>query len=58
MNFDIAELLATTGGKLFYGGIAGITLSLVLILILIPVFSSAKKRMIKKINSEFDKSKK
>lgn len=58
MNFDIAELLATTGGKLFYGGIAGIALSLVLILILIPVFSSAKKRMIKKINSEFDKSKK
>ena len=58
MNFDIAELLATTGGKLFYGGIAGIALSLVLILILIPIFSSAKKRMIKKINSEFDKSKK
>lgn len=58
MNFDIAELLATTGGKLFYGGIAGIALSLVLILILIPVFSSAKKRMIKKINSEFDKSEK
>lgn len=58
MNFDIAELFVTTGGKLFYGGIAGIALSLVLILILIPVFSSAKKRMIKKINSEFDKSKK
>lgn len=58
MNFDIAQMLATTGGKLFYGGIAGIALSLVLILILIPVFSSTKKRMIKKINSEFDKSEK
>lgn len=56
MNFDIAQMLATTGGKLFYGGIAGMILAVLLILIFIPIFSAAKKKMIKKINSEFDKS--
>ncbi len=56
MSFDIAQMLATTGGKLFYGGIAGMVLTGLLILIFIPAFSAAKKKMIKKINSEFDDS--
>lgn len=56
MNFDISEMLATTGGKLFYGGIAGMILAVILTLIFIPVFSAAKKKMIRKINSEYDKS--
>ncbi len=56
MNFDSAQMLATLGGKLFYGGIAGMALAVLLILIFIPAFSAAKKKMIKKINSEFDSS--
>lgn len=56
MNFDIAQMLATTGGKLFYGGIVGMILAVILALIFIPVFFAAKRKMIKKINSEFDKS--
>lgn len=58
MSINIAEMLSTMGGKLFLGGIAGAVVSLILLIILIPVFSSAKKRLIKKINSEFDKSEK
>lgn len=56
MDTDIIEMLETTGGKLYFGGIAGMMLSAVLMLIFIPIFSSAKKRMIKKIDSEFDKT--
>lgn len=56
MNSDITQMLATAGGKLFYGGIAGMILAVLLVLIFIPAFSAAKKKMIKKINSEFDRS--
>lgn len=56
MDSDIAQMLATTGGKLFYGGIAGMILSVLLVLIFIPAFSGAKKKMIRKIDLDFDKS--
>ncbi|MBQ5320062.1 MAG: hypothetical protein J6K17_13305 [Oscillospiraceae bacterium] len=51
MNFT--ELFSTTGSMLFYGGIIGAVFSVVLSLILIPIFSASKKKMLKKIESEY-----
>lgn len=51
MNF--AEMFGTTGGILFYGGIMGMGVSVILGLLFVPIFVADKKRVIKKINSEF-----
>lgn len=51
MNF--AEMFGTTGGILFYGGIMGMGVSVILGLLFVPISVADKKRVIKKINSEF-----
>lgn len=51
MNF--AEMFGTTGGILFYGGIMGMGVSVILGLLFVPISVADKKRVIKKIYSEF-----
>lgn len=51
---EIMTAFETTGGRLFYGGLAGMALAFVLAIIFAAVFSSAKKRLVKKIDSEFN----
>lgn len=53
MEINFSEMFATTGSTLFYGGIAGLALSVMIGLLLIPVFASEKKRVNKKIENEF-----
>lgn len=55
MSFDISRIFATLGSTLFYCGIAGTALSLLLMLLLTPIFAAEKKRLIKKIDSEYNK---
>lgn len=54
---NLAEMFATTGGKLFYGGIMGAAASIILAVVFIPVFAYSKKRLIKKINAEYSDKK-
>ncbi|MCD7730662.1 MAG: hypothetical protein LUI05_04100 [Oscillospiraceae bacterium] len=51
---NISEILSTTGSIFFYGGIAGASLSILLMIIFLPIFSSEKKRINKKINKDFN----
>lgn len=55
MDIKLSEMFSTTGGILFYGGIIGGGVSLLLLSIFVPIFSAAKKKMNKKIDKEFDK---
>lgn len=52
MNF--AEMFSTTGGMLFYGGIIGAAVSVVLGLIFAIGFAGAKRRLERKLDSEYD----
>lgn len=58
MNFDFAEIFSSIGNMLFYGGIICGALSILLIIIFIPIFAAAKRKMIKKIEADFNKSQK
>ncbi len=55
MNFDITQIFSTAGGTLFGCGVIGAAVSVILMLILSPIFSSEKKKLNRKIRSEFDK---
>lgn len=54
MEFNFEEMFATLGGKLFYGGIGGAVIAVILLIILAPVFSFEKKKLIKKLDDEYD----
>lgn len=47
-------IVMTDGMIMFYGGIAGMGLSVLLLILLIPIFSFKKKKLTQKINKEFD----
>lgn len=55
MNF--AEMFSTTGGMLFYGGIIGASVSVVLGVVFLLGFAGAKKRLEWKMDSEYDNRK-
>ena len=55
MEINFAEMFSTTGSILFYGGIIGGAVSLLLIILFFPFFSVAKKEMNRKIEEEFEK---
>lgn len=50
---NLAEMFSTTGSALFYGGIIGAAVSIVIGVISILWFAGAGKRLEKKINSEY-----
>lgn len=50
---DFAEMFGTVGGMFFYGGIVGMAISILLGLLLIPIFAADKKRVNDKISSEY-----
>ena len=52
MNFT--EMFSTTGGMLFYVGIIGAAVSIVLGAVFAIGFAGAKKRLERKMNSEYD----
>lgn len=55
---NITEMFSTTGEVLFYAGIAGTAVSILLLVILMPIFSCEKKKLIRKIEAEYsDKQK-
>lgn len=49
---DISAMFATMGSSLFYGGIIGCFTAVIILLIMIPVFKSGKKKLKKKIEDE------
>lgn len=58
MNINFTEIFSSLGNLLFYGGIICAAISILLIIIFIPTFAAAKRRMIKKIENSFNKSEK
>lgn len=56
MDINFSEIFSSVGSLLFYGGMICGALSILLIIIFVPSFAAAKKKMIKKIESDFDKS--
>ena len=55
MEINFAEMFSTLGGALFYGGIIGVCLSVVLLIIFALTLSISKKKTIRKIESEFER---
>ena len=55
MNIDFSQIFATLGSTLFYCGLGGAALSLIIMLLRAPIFAAEKKRLIKKIDSEYNK---
>ncbi|MCM1577922.1 MAG: hypothetical protein NC078_03885 [Ruminococcus sp.] len=53
MNFDFSQMFSTPGNTLFYGGIIGAAVSVILLTVLTPLFGAAKKKIAKKIDDEF-----
>lgn len=58
MDFNFIEIFSSLGNLLFYGGIICAAVSILLILIFIPTFAAAKRKMIRKIEADFNKSEK
>ena len=52
---DIYELFSTPGKMLFFGGIAGMVLSVLSMIILVPVFTAERKRTLEKNGKELGK---
>ncbi|MGN0691479.1 MAG: hypothetical protein ACI4K7_03925 [Oscillospiraceae bacterium] len=50
---NISEMFSTTGGILFYGGIIGGAIAVLLLIVLIPSFSHVKRKLIRKIEDEY-----
>ena len=55
MEINFMEMFSTLGRTLFYGGIIGVCISVVLMIIFALTLSISKKKTIKKIESEFDR---
>lgn len=51
---EIISALETTGGKLYYGGIAGAIITVILAVILAAAFSGGKRKIAKRINREIN----
>ena len=51
---DIAKMFSTMGGVMYYGGIIGTFVSMILLLLFTPVFSAERKRILKKIEREYE----
>ena len=51
MSFE--EMFSTHGSSYFYGGIIGCIVSVVLLIVITPIFAAAKKALFKKINEEY-----
>lgn len=58
MDINFIEIFSSLGNLLFYGGIICAAVSILLILIFIPTFAAAKRKMIRKIEADFNKSEK
>lgn len=58
MDINFAEIFSSLGNLLFYGGIICAAVSILLIIIFIPTFAAAKRKMIRKIEADFNKSEK
>lgn len=55
MEINFAEMFSTLGGTLFYGGIIGVCVSVVLLIIFALTLSISKRKTIRKIESEFER---
>lgn len=48
------QIFSTTGSMMYYGGILGIGLSAVFLILCTPIFAAQRKRLLKKIEKEFE----
>ncbi len=58
MDINFTEIFSSLRNLLFYGGIICAAVSILLIIIFIPTFAAAKRKMIRKIEADFNKSEK
>lgn len=58
MDINFTEIFSSLGNLLFYGGIICAAVSILLFIIFIPTFAAAKRKMIRKIEADFNKSEK
>ncbi len=51
------QIFATTGSTMYYGGIIGIGISIILLMLCTPIFATQRRKLLKKIEKDFNNKK-